>query len=77
MFRILITGGAGFIGSSISRRLVELGHTPVVLDIFAQYISPLNSNYTETRSDRFKDIINDIIIERGNVESYETVDFAV
>ncbi len=73
MSKIIVTGGAGFIGSSISRRLVELGYTPVVLDIFAQYISPLSPNYTETRSDRFKDIIDDIIIERGNVESYETV----
>tara|TARA_B100000029_G_scaffold506859_1_gene590392 strand:- start:244 stop:1221 length:978 start_codon:yes stop_codon:yes gene_type:complete len=74
MYKILITGGAGFIGSRISRRLIELGHTPIVLDIFAQYISPLESSYTETRADRFRDIIDDIIIERGNVESYETVD---
>jgi UDP-glucose 4-epimerase len=30
--RVLITGGAGFIGSNIVRRLLELGHEPVVLD---------------------------------------------
>ncbi len=29
---ILVTGGAGFIGSNIVKRLLELGHVPVVLD---------------------------------------------
>ena len=29
---ILVTGGAGFIGSNIVKRLLELGHAPVVLD---------------------------------------------
>jgi len=30
--RVLVTGGAGFIGSNIVRRLLDLGHAPVVLD---------------------------------------------
>ena len=30
--RVLVTGGAGFIGSNIVRRLLELEHAPVVLD---------------------------------------------
>ena len=30
--KILVTGGAGFIGSNIVKRLLELGHEPVVLD---------------------------------------------
>jgi nucleoside-diphosphate-sugar epimerase len=30
--KILITGGAGFIGSNIVKRLLELGHDPVVYD---------------------------------------------
>jgi UDP-glucose 4-epimerase len=30
--KALVTGGAGFIGSNIVRRLLGLGHTPVVLD---------------------------------------------
>jgi UDP-glucose 4-epimerase len=30
--KILVTGGAGFIGSNIVKRLLELGHEPLVLD---------------------------------------------
>lgn len=33
--KILVTGGAGFIGSNIAGRLVEIGHTVRVLDNFA------------------------------------------
>tara|TARA_Y100001933_G_C18854337_1_gene503135 strand:- start:611 stop:751 length:141 start_codon:yes stop_codon:yes gene_type:complete len=30
--KILVTGGAGFIGSNLSRKLVSEGHEVVVLD---------------------------------------------
>jgi UDP-glucose 4-epimerase len=30
--RALVTGGAGFIGANVVRRLLELGHEPIVLD---------------------------------------------
>ncbi|AFC99389.1 putative UDP-glucose 4-epimerase [Methanocella conradii HZ254] len=36
-FKCLVTGGAGFIGSHISRRLVELGHEVICLDNFDDY----------------------------------------
>lgn len=33
--RVLVTGGAGFIGSHITLRLAECGHDPVIYDSFA------------------------------------------
>jgi UDP-glucuronate 4-epimerase len=38
--RILVTGGAGFIGSSLSDRLLTLGHEVVCLDDFNDFYDP-------------------------------------
>jgi nucleoside-diphosphate-sugar epimerase len=37
--RILVTGAAGFIGSHLSERLVDLGHTVYGIDCFTDYYS--------------------------------------
>lgn len=58
--RILVTGGAGFIGSALVRRLVEEEHDVFVYDNFS---SGILSNV--------KDIINRDHIIRGEVESWK------
>ncbi|HPW65526.1 MAG TPA: SDR family oxidoreductase [Salinivirgaceae bacterium] len=57
---ILISGGAGFIGSNLCESLLQLGHRVVCLDNFAtgriENIQPLIQSYPET----FKLIVGDI-----------------
>lgn len=58
---ILVTGGAGFIGSNVVRKLVEAGDTVIIYDNFTQYISPLESEYQKSLALRFDDIKDNII----------------
>ena len=48
--RILITGGAGFIGSHLAERLFLSGHDIIILDNFNDFYSPAvkRRNFTET-----------------------------
>jgi len=66
MAKVLITGGAGFIGSFICRELLDLGHEVIIYDSFAQFISPLESKYHAYINVRFEGIDNKLIIERGD-----------
>lgn len=64
--KVLITGGAGLIGSFVCKRFLELGYTPVVFDAYIQYISPFDSCYQEFLSYRFKGIRDRVIFHRGD-----------
>ena len=59
--KILITGGAGFIGSNLTKRLVDDGHELVVLD------SLLRGNKLE------KDTFSKINFIKGDVRDFDTV----
>ena len=49
--RILITGGAGFIGSNTADRLLEIGHEVRVLDLLTEPVHPNNKlpDYMDSR----------------------------
>jgi UDP-glucose 4-epimerase len=63
ILRILVTGGAGFIGSNIVKRLLALGKQPVVLD-------DLSSGYKEN-------LLPEVKFIEGDVRDRKTVEKAM
>lgn len=61
--RVLVTGGAGFIGSNIVKRLLEQGSQPVVLD-------DLSSGYKEN-------LLPEVKFIKGDIRDRETVEKAL
>lgn len=59
--RVLITGGAGFIGSNLAKRLISENHTVVVLD------NLLRGNKIE------KDVFDKVTFIKGDVRDFDTV----
>lgn len=60
---ILITGGAGFIGSHLSEKIIELGHRVICIDNFNDYYNPAIKEYN------LKDIIDNkkFILYRADI----------
>jgi nucleoside-diphosphate-sugar epimerase len=69
MATVLITGGAGFIGSYIARELLAKGEEVVLYDAFIQYVSPLENQYCTHLKERFKGIEDKITIIRGDIRN--------
>jgi len=64
--KALVTGGAGFIGSNLSEKLVELGHEVRVID-----------NFSTGKRDNLIGILNDVEIVEGDVRDYRSVESAM
>ena len=60
--RILVTGGAGFIGSNLVERLVRLGHDVRILD-----------NFSTGHRSNLGGFADEIDVVEGDVQSYERV----
>lgn len=59
---ILITGGAGFIGSNLSRKLIQKGHTVTILDTVSEQIhkNGLNSPLVKQLPPEVRLIVGDV-----------------
>jgi nucleoside-diphosphate-sugar epimerase len=66
MARYLITGGAGFIGSNLTRFLLEKGHDVVVLD-----------NFVTGRRENLAEVADRITIIEGDIRDRQAVDAAM
>jgi dTDP-L-rhamnose 4-epimerase len=62
--KILITGGAGFIGSNLALSLINKGHQVVVLDNLSQQI---HGDDAATKSPLYKSIIGKVQFIKGDV----------
>lgn len=67
--KILVTGGAGFIGSAVTKRLLERGDQVVILDNFNDYYNP------QLKEDRIKIFLKDFQgkfpLYRGDIRDQE------
>ena len=68
MKHILITGGAGFIGSNLALKLIEKGYQVTVLDTLSEQI---HGNAPETTSPLYRSIKDKVNFVRGSVTNYE------
>lgn len=66
MFKYLVTGGAGFIGSNIVTKLLELGYSVRIVD-----------NLSTGKFENIKEFINDIEFICGDLANYEVAKKAV
>src|SRR6188768_319719 len=64
--KVLVTGGAGFIGSNLVRALLDRGDTVRVLD-----------NFATGRRENLADLLEDVEVVEGDLRSYERVHTAV
>jgi len=70
MMKILVTGGAGFIGSHVATQLLQEGHEVVIIDNFNNYYDP------KLKHDRIKKIVTDhpkVKVYKIDIANFEDV----
>lgn len=79
--RVLITGGAGFIGSNLTKKLLAEGHEVCVLDILAEQVHGADPDVTSPLFRSIKDLVyfvkGSVSDESALSKSLENVDAVV
>ncbi|MEK7072254.1 MAG: radical SAM protein, partial [Patescibacteria group bacterium] len=65
--KIMVIGGAGFIGSRITKKLVNLGHEVIIYDKFYNFIESERDKYVSYLGERLKDIGPEVKIIYGDI----------
>jgi len=65
--KVFITGGCGFIGSYLARKLLNQGFELLLFDAFMNYIDPFESNYQFFLKARMEGLRDKARIERGDI----------
>lgn len=68
--KILITGGAGFIGSAIAKKLIDRGDKVVIIDNFNDYYDP------KLKRDRIKKVLKgyEFSLYKGDIRDHELLE---
>lgn len=69
--RVIITGGAGFLGSHTTKKLLDMGFDVTVLDFFHQYIFPVADSFLENVQYRFQSLLKGANVIRANINNKE------
>ncbi len=70
MARVLLTGGAGFIGSHLVDALVAKGHDVLVVDNLNPHVHPRKPDYLNPEAEyHFQDLRDDGVIEDALVKA--------
>lgn len=74
MNKVLITGGAGFIGSNIALKLISKGYEVSVLD---SLIEQIHGNYPELTSPLFQNVYDKVKFIKGDVNNRSDLEKAL
>ena len=69
--KILICGGAGFIGFFISKELYEKNHKVVIYDNFSNYVPPQEGHYPFYLQKRLEELKGKVQITKGDIRDKE------
>ena len=69
--KILICGGAGFVGFFISKELYKKGHKVIIYDNFSNYVPPQEGHYPFYLQKRLEGLKNKAEIVRGDIRDKE------